>query len=59
MYQVHKGVHGFVNSHIGHRLSNATITVNDISHTIKTARDGDYWRILVPGTYNITASKEG
>ncbi|XP_075984216.1 carboxypeptidase D-like isoform X2 [Anticarsia gemmatalis] len=57
--QVHKGVHGFVSSHIGHRLSNATITVSGVRHAVSTARDGDYWRLLVPGTYNITASREG
>ncbi|CAH2093466.1 unnamed protein product [Euphydryas editha] len=57
--QVHKGVHGFVHSHIGHSLANATISVSGIRHTVRSAKDGDYWRLLVPGTYNITASKEG
>nr|UPI76695.1 M14 metal carboxypeptidase 18 [Antheraea yamamai] len=57
--QVHKGVHGFVFSHIGHRLANATITVSGVDHHVQTAKDGDYWRLLEPGTYNITASLIG
>ncbi|XP_045770816.1 carboxypeptidase D-like isoform X2 [Maniola jurtina] len=55
--EVHKGVNGFVHSHIGHGLANATIFVSGIHHTVKSAKDGDYWRLLTPGTYNITASK--
>ncbi|XP_050552630.1 carboxypeptidase D isoform X1 [Spodoptera frugiperda] len=57
--QVHTGVTGFVHSHIGHPLANTTIKVEGVSHTVKTAKDGDYWRLLEPGTYNITAVKQG
>ncbi|VVC87334.1 unnamed protein product [Leptidea sinapis] len=57
--QVHIGVRGFVHSHIGHALSNATISVGGISHSVKSAADGDYWRLLMPGRYNVTASKDG
>ncbi|XP_063832950.1 carboxypeptidase D [Ostrinia nubilalis] len=57
--QVHKGVHGFVHSHIGSALANATIAVEGIRHTVRSAVDGDYWRILLPGTYNVTASRSG
>ncbi|XP_023938075.2 carboxypeptidase D isoform X2 [Bicyclus anynana] len=55
--EVHKGVHGFVHSHIGHPLPNTTISVSGIRHSVASAADGDYWRLLTPGTYNITASK--
>ncbi|XP_045539218.1 carboxypeptidase D [Papilio machaon] len=57
--QVNTGVHGFVHSHIGHALANATISVAGIKHGVKTALNGDFWRLLMPGNYNITASKDG
>lgn len=57
--QIHTGVHGFVHSTIGHPLINATITVEGIKHHVKTAVNGDYWRLLTPGIYNITATKDG
>ncbi|XP_022120692.2 carboxypeptidase D isoform X1 [Pieris rapae] len=57
--QIHYGVHGFVHSHIGNALGNVTITVSGIRHNVRTATSGDYYRLLVPGTYNITATKDG
>ncbi|XP_048482113.1 carboxypeptidase D [Plutella xylostella] len=57
--EVHNGVTGFVHSHIGHPLPDANITVEGIEHSVRTAKHGDYWRLLLPGTYNVTASKRG
>ncbi|XP_063896391.1 carboxypeptidase D [Helicoverpa armigera] len=57
--QVHTGVNGFVHSHIGHPLVNASIKVHGVMHGVRTAQYGDYWRLLEPGTYNITAMKHG
>ncbi len=59
MTQVHKGVRGFVTSDDGKPIKRATITVSGISHTVVTADDGDYWRLLLPGTYNVMASADG
>ena len=59
MTQIHKGVRGFVMSDEGKPLKRAVITVSGINHMIFTADDGDYWRLLVPGSYNIVATADG
>ncbi|XP_006812779.2 carboxypeptidase D-like [Saccoglossus kowalevskii] len=59
LQQVHKGVKGFVLSESGVGLSNVTIHVYSIDHDIITAKDGDYWRLLVPGVHKVTASLDG
>lgn len=56
---MHKGVRGFVTSTIGHAIKQAAVQVDGINHFVKTANFGDYWRILLPGRYNITVSARG
>lgn len=57
--EVLKGVKGFVKDTAGNPLANATIHVEGDSHDVVSVAAGDYWRLLVPGKYNLTVSKEG
>ncbi|XP_051537619.1 carboxypeptidase D, b [Myxocyprinus asiaticus] len=59
MQKSHIGVRGFVMTRSGHALPDATISVSGIDHNITTWKFGDYYRLLLPGTYNITASSPG
>lgn len=57
--QVQMGIKGFVKSSIGTPIPHAVISVNNIQHVSYTGVDGDFYRLLLPGKYNITASAKG
>ncbi|OWA55681.1 putative Carboxypeptidase E [Hypsibius exemplaris] len=59
LMEVHKGVHGFVRDDQNRPIANATIRVEGINHNVVSNADGDYWRLLAPGDYRITALKKG
>ena len=59
MKQVHKGVAGFVRDTNGNPIEGALIEVTDRDHPVKSVQDGDYWRLLVPGTYTLRVSAAG
>ncbi len=43
----------------GFGLPDATISVSGTDHNITTCMFGDYYRLLLPGRYDITASSPG
>ncbi|KAJ8675417.1 hypothetical protein QAD02_011203 [Eretmocerus hayati] len=49
-----RGVHGMVTSSIGNPIANARIQVEGRRHDVFSTSKGDYWRLLPPGSYNIT-----
>ena len=48
-FQSNRGVKGFVKDHQGIPIKGARISVGDRKHDVRSANDGDYFRLLVPG----------
>ena len=59
MESVHMGFKGFVLDGEGRPVANATVHVEGVEHDVVTAEDGDYWRLLAPGRYTVTAAAPG
>lgn len=56
--QTHTGIYGLIHSSIGNPVANATITFDRKRKTIST-KDGEYWKLIAPGKYNITVNANG
>ncbi|XP_075072068.1 carboxypeptidase N catalytic chain [Mixophyes fleayi] len=59
MEQVHKGIKGMVTDENNNGIANAVISVAGIGHNILSGEGGDYFRLLLPDTYTVTASVNG
>ncbi|XP_059169400.1 carboxypeptidase D-like [Physella acuta] len=57
--QTHMGVKGVVKTSDGAPIANAQVRVSGIDYTMKTSDLGEYWRLLISGTYSISFSVEG
>ena len=57
--QVHKGIKGKVLDENQKPIVKARINIVGIEHPVKSIRNGDYWRLLVPGTYKVNVSAPG
>ncbi|XP_061565606.1 carboxypeptidase Z-like isoform X1 [Cololabis saira] len=56
---VHQGIKGIVKDEEGNGIKGAQITVRGIRHSVTSAENGEYWRILTPGIHIVTASAPG
>ena len=57
--QAHKGISGFVTDEDGKGIGGARVSISNRRHDIFSAKDGDYWRLLVAGAYDVTATAVG
>ena len=52
------GIHGFAfDSETKTRLSGVVIHVHGIDHNVTSYHDGDFFRLLPPGVYNLTVER--
>lgn len=58
--QVHMGIKGVVrDSRTKKPIEKAFIKIGGINHNVTTNNRGEYWRLLVNGTYNVTVEAYG
>ncbi|XP_053524562.1 carboxypeptidase N catalytic chain isoform X3 [Artibeus jamaicensis] len=57
--QVHHGIKGMVLDENNNNVPEAVISVHGINHDVTSSDQGDYFRLLLPGTYTVTASAPG
>nr|XP_026695250.1 carboxypeptidase Z-like [Ciona intestinalis] len=53
--KAHVGIKGLVTDAYGVRIPDAEIQVEGIEHHITTTENGEYWRLLTPGSYYVSA----
>jgi len=59
MEATHMGVKGLVKDESGDPVHGAVVKVDGIDHNVTTTDQGEYWRLLTPGTYSLTVHAVG
>lgn len=60
MEAVHSGIKGdVIDGSNGRPVQNAVVKVRGNGKTIRSTRDGEYWRLLPPGEHIISATANG
>lgn len=57
--QVHSGVKGVILDKEGNPVPDAKVHVKGIDKPVVTSKDGEYWRLLTPGSYEVKAQYDG
>jgi len=53
MGEAHRGVRGFVLDEAGEPVEGAAMKIKGREVGFKTTRHGEFWRVLLPGTYTL------
>ena len=56
MEATHMGVKGVVKDDQGYPIYLASVQVQGIAHNVTTTDQGEFWRLLTPGTYTMTVT---
>ncbi|KAF1741164.1 hypothetical protein MXB_2849, partial [Myxobolus squamalis] len=54
--QIHRGIKGVIRDIKGNFVPKAKITFTNGGKAVKTTKKGEFWKNLMPGTYNMTIS---
>ncbi|CAH1776916.1 unnamed protein product [Owenia fusiformis] len=56
---VHRGIKGIISDSQGNPVPNAKVYIDKRKHPVTSTSKGEYWRVLLPGTYTIRVEAEG
>ena len=60
---MHRGVKGVVLDQSGHPIEGASVLVasseGPVGKNVKTSRRGEFWKLLLPGQYSLSAELAG
>ncbi|KAM9060992.1 carboxypeptidase N catalytic chain [Sarcophilus harrisii] len=57
--EVHHGIKGMILDENNNGIAGAVISIAGIAHDVTSGKQGDYFRLLLPGTYTVTVTAPG